>query len=97
MNTRNCHPELKTVNYLKKNLLYCFEPQLRSQLKEQIERMEDNFFSKEQLSTERVQNAGKDKEVMEGDKRWKDISDFKQSAKSKALKRRGPKVEEEED
>jgi len=36
---------LKTLNYLKKNLLYCFEPQTRSQLKEQIENLEDNFFT----------------------------------------------------
>lgn len=42
---RNCTPEVKTLNYLKKNLLYCFEPQTRAQLKEQIERLEDNFFS----------------------------------------------------
>lgn len=42
---RNCTPEIKTLNYLKKNLLYCFEPQTRTQLKEQIERLEDNFFT----------------------------------------------------
>jgi len=42
---RNCTPEVKTLNYLKKNLLYCFEPQLRSQLKEQIESLEDTFFA----------------------------------------------------
>lgn len=30
----NCSPDLKTMNYLKKNLLYCFEPQTRTALKE---------------------------------------------------------------
>ena len=45
MNPKNVEPELKTLNYLKKNLLYCFEPQTRSQLKEQIENLEDNFFT----------------------------------------------------
>lgn len=30
MNPQNCTPEIKTLNYLKKNLLYCFEPQTRS-------------------------------------------------------------------
>ena len=30
LNKNNCEPELKTLNYLKKNLLYCFEPQTRS-------------------------------------------------------------------
>jgi len=45
LNPKNVEPELKTLNYLKKNLLYCFEPQTRSQLKEQIENLEDNFFT----------------------------------------------------
>ena len=45
INPGNCQPEVKTLNYLKKNLLYCFEPQVRAQLKEQIERLEDNFFA----------------------------------------------------
>lgn len=45
INPGNCQPEIKTLNYLKKNLLYCFEPQVRAQLKEQIERLEDNFFA----------------------------------------------------
>lgn len=45
INPRNCAPEVKTLNYLKKNLLYCFEPQTRQQLKEQIEHLEDNFFT----------------------------------------------------
>ena len=40
---KRCEPDQKTVNYLKKNLLYCFEPQTRALLKEQIERLEDNF------------------------------------------------------
>ena len=44
-NPKNCTPEVKTLNYLKKNLLYCFEPQTRSSLKEQIEHLEDNFFT----------------------------------------------------
>lgn len=44
LNDKNCTPEIKTLNYLKKNLLYCFEPQTRSQLKEQIEKLEDTFF-----------------------------------------------------
>ena len=45
INPGNCQPEVKTLNYLKKNLLYCFEPQVRAQLKEQIERLEDNLFA----------------------------------------------------
>lgn len=45
VNPRNCTPEIKTLNYLKKNLLYCFEPQLRNQLKEQIESLEEIFFA----------------------------------------------------
>lgn len=87
MNQRNCEPEMKTLNYLKKNLLYCFEPQHRQQLKDQIERIENNFFSKEQISVERAENAGRGKEVMPGDKRWREISELKQSARAKARKR----------
>lgn len=44
VSANNCQPEVKTLNYLKKNLLYCFEPQTRGQLKEQIEILEDTFF-----------------------------------------------------
>ena len=46
----NCAPEVKTLNYLKKNLLYCFEPQIRQQLKEQIEHLEDNFFTAQSIA-----------------------------------------------
>jgi hypothetical protein len=42
---KNCTPEMKTVNYLKKNLLYCFETQTRGSLKDLIDKLEDNFFS----------------------------------------------------
>jgi hypothetical protein len=44
VNPRNCKPEVRTLNYLKKNLLYCFEPQTRSQLKEQMQNLEETFF-----------------------------------------------------
>jgi len=47
---RNCTPEAKTLHYLKKNLLYCFEPTTRGLLKEQIERLEDTFFPPQPLS-----------------------------------------------
>lgn len=30
INPTNCEPEVKTIQYLKKNLLYCFEPTIRS-------------------------------------------------------------------
>ncbi len=49
VNPRNCTPEVKTLNYLKKNLLYCFEPQIRGQLKEQIEILEDTFFTSQNV------------------------------------------------
>lgn len=57
INTRNCTPEVKTLNYLKKNLLYCFEPQTRQQLKEQIEHLEDNFFTNVNTSENKVEDA----------------------------------------
>lgn len=43
-NTKNCEPSMKTVNFLKKNLMYCFDPTLRSQLKDSIEKFEAEFF-----------------------------------------------------
>ena len=48
-NGRNEEIENKTINYLKKNLLYCFEPQTRNQLKEQIEKLETAFTSKNKV------------------------------------------------
>lgn len=40
----NCEPEPKTMNYLKRNLLYCFEAGIRAQLKERMEQFEAEFF-----------------------------------------------------
>lgn len=57
LNTKNCEPEVKTLNYLKKNLLYCFEPQTRSQLKEQIEHLEDTFFMGQSAATATTEEA----------------------------------------
>ncbi len=56
---RNCTPDIKTLNYLKKNLLYCFEPTTRGQLKEQIERIEDTFFPP-QSATQAATQPGSD-------------------------------------
>jgi len=57
ISARNCTPEVKTLNYLKKNLLYCFEPQTRQQLKEQIEHLEDNFFTNVNTSENKVEDT----------------------------------------
>ena len=40
----NCQPNNKTVGFLKKNLVYCFDPVLRGQLKENIDKFESTFF-----------------------------------------------------
>jgi hypothetical protein len=66
INNRNCAPEVKTLNYLKKNLLYCFEPQTRQQLKEQIEHLEDNFFTN--VNTQEVKAGDGEPEEPEGAK-----------------------------
>ena len=42
--SRNCEPEVKTVEFLKKNLVYCFDPNLRSSLKDNIGLFEMEFF-----------------------------------------------------
>lgn len=47
MNHRNCtDPDRKTVTYLKRNLVYCFDPVLRSSIKDNIERFEGVFFKR---------------------------------------------------
>ena len=43
-NPETCQPNIKTVSFLKKNLVYCFDPMLRSQLKDNIEKFEATFF-----------------------------------------------------
>lgn len=40
----NCAPEVATINYLKKNLLYCFEATIRAQVKDRLELFEQEFF-----------------------------------------------------
>lgn len=41
---KNCEPEAKTIEFLKKNLVYCFDPNLRSSLKDNISNFELEFF-----------------------------------------------------
>jgi len=47
-NHQNCNPDPRIVSYLKRNLVYCFDTQMRSILKESIETFETRFFSEEQ-------------------------------------------------
>lgn len=35
---------MATINYLKKNLLYCFESNIRAQVKDRLEQCEQEFF-----------------------------------------------------
>ena len=41
----NCTPDKKTVNYLRTNLIYCFDPTLRGNLKANMKSFEEKFFS----------------------------------------------------
>ena len=43
-NSKNCDPEQKTVQFIKKNLLYCFDANQRAMLKEKLEAFEQEFF-----------------------------------------------------
>ena len=36
----NCAPEMHTINYLKKNLLYCFEATIRAHVTDRSEQYE---------------------------------------------------------
>lgn len=88
INPRNCAPEVKTLNYLKKNLLYCFEPQTRQQLKEQIEHLEDNFFTN--INTQEVK-AGDAEEDAAAEKDDNQKVDKRQGGKKREMsqERRG--------
>jgi hypothetical protein len=44
INVDNCKPEKTSINFLKRNLVYCFEASLRGSLKEMIEVAETTFF-----------------------------------------------------
>lgn len=45
MNKKSCtDPDRKTMTYIKRNLVYCFDQQTRSGIKDQIERFENEFF-----------------------------------------------------
>lgn len=44
VDSKNCAPEMATINYLKKNLLYCFESNIRAQVKDRLEQCEQEFF-----------------------------------------------------
>ena len=87
VNVRNCDPEIKTLNYLKKNLIYCFENQTRGQLKERIEKFEEAFFSKEAAAmraarAEEEKRALLDRKLKEGKK----VEPEEETAESKKKK-----------
>ena len=44
-NHDNCDPSPKILSYLKKNLVYCFDTNVRNSLKENIDNFEIKFFS----------------------------------------------------
>jgi len=47
VNHDNCDPSPRMVSYLKKNLVYCFDTNTRSSLKDTIDSFEIKFFSNE--------------------------------------------------
>jgi hypothetical protein len=46
VNVKNCEPAIKTMNFLKQNMVYCFDPSLRAQLRYQMDQFEAEFFQK---------------------------------------------------
>jgi len=47
MNHKNCtDPDRKTLTFLKRNLVYCFDAVLRSSIKDNIEQFEAIFFKR---------------------------------------------------
>jgi hypothetical protein len=45
-NPDTCAPSMRTVNFLRTNLIYCFEPTLRASLKENMTSFENQFFKR---------------------------------------------------
>lgn len=41
----NCEPTIRTISFVKKNLVYCFDTSVRGQLKDSIDTFEHKFFS----------------------------------------------------
>ena len=66
---RNCDPNQKTVSYLKSNLVYCFDTNMRSQLKDSFEAFDAKFFSNQGRQKYRdyvkMQSGGKTSQVEE--------------------------------
>ncbi len=43
---KNCQPNQKTLRYIKKNMVYCFDNNLRGALKEATDNFDQTFFTK---------------------------------------------------
>jgi len=60
----NCDPSTKSINYLKKNIIYCFEPVMRGQMRDNIEAFETRFFSTQAMA-DRNRKGRRDSEPRE--------------------------------
>ena len=102
LHERNCEPDAKTINYLKKNLLYCFDPQSRSLLSEQIHRFEEAFFSGRSVTQSTINLADSErtykKEATTGERSTENVlgkKKGKQGEKRKKGRKIGDDVMEE--
>ena len=46
--TAHCHPDIKSMKYLRKNLVYCFQNSVRLDVLDAIDSFEQRFFSYQQ-------------------------------------------------
>ena len=70
----NCSPQQRLIGYLKKNIIYCFDAQVRGQLKDNVDLFEQRFFSAEARRRNREMQAKREETV---------ISDFGAGSKQK--------------
>ena len=63
---KNCTPQQRIVGYLKKNIIYCFDAAIRSQLKENVDNFDKRFFSfeaRKQQKDSEMQNVKASDEI----------------------------------
>ena len=77
----NCDPTTRTISFIKKNLVYCFDTSVRGSLKEGIDNFEHKFFS----------NAGREQRRLE-----KERLERQQKAAGAASRKKTEEIDVEE-
>ena len=62
----NCEPTTRTISFIKKNLVYCFDTSVRGHLKESIDTFEHKFFSNAAREQRRLLKERNDRQSKSG-------------------------------